>query len=278
VRNPRKSMAGSRTVMFELSSPEVADLVIAKLVAEFRNEGFFTSLLSKEYSVWAVPMDDMEVSDSRQNNKIKIECTPAEEAMVMTAWMEVASEMNDLARQISKPIRSEDVDQMLKKADVSSCGRSGVSRYLRGFVMIPRFKASGKQEAFERIVAEIAQLNPNHVSDVKAATEAVLHREESMPTGLDNGIAVPHGRHSSVTGIAGAVAIVEGEEGISDYETIDASAVKIIVLTLANDKAQTPYLQLMAYISKKLRANDGYRQLAQCSTAEEMRRFFRSAK
>jgi mannitol/fructose-specific phosphotransferase system IIA component (Ntr-type) len=54
--------------------------------------------------------------------------------------------------------------------------------------------------------------------------------------------------------------------------------VKIIVLTLANDKAQTPYLQLMAYISKKLRANDGYRQLAQCSTAEEMRRFFRSAK
>ena len=278
VRNPRKSMDGSRTVMFELSSPEVADLVIAKLVAEFRNEGFFTSLLSKENSIWAVAMDDMELSVSRQNNKIKIECTPAEEAMVMTAWMEVASEMNDLARQISKPIRSEDVDQMLKTADVSSCGRSGVSRYLRGFVMIPRFKASGKQEAFERIVAEIAQLNPNHVSDVKAATEAVLHREESMPTGLDNGIAVPHGRHSSVTGIAGAVAIVEGEEGISDYETIDASAVKIIVLTLANDKAQTPYLQLMAYISKKLRANDGYRQLAQCSTAEEMRRFFRNAK
>ncbi len=104
-----------------------------------------------------------------------------------------------------------------------------------------------------------------------------------MPTGLDHGIAVPHGRHASVTGIAGAVAIVDNSASpsggvIADYETIDKSPVSIIVLTLANDQAQTPYLKLMSFISRALRADNGSERLAQCKTADEMRRFFREAK
>ena len=282
VRNPKKSMDGSRTVVFELSTPDVAELVLGKLVAEFRNEGFFTSLLSKENSIWAVAMDDMELSVSRDENKIKVECTPAEEAMVMTAWMEVAGEMNDLARQISKPIRCEDVEKMLKDSSAVKLGHSGIGRYLQGFVMLPKFRAASKREAIEKMVAEVAAALPNHVSDVAAATAAVLKREDSMPTGLDHGIAVPHGRSPSVTGIAGAVAIVDNEGTangcIPDYETIDNSQLQIIVLTLANSEAQTPYLQLMSYISRALRSNDGYNQLVKCRTAEEMRKFFRGVK
>ena len=101
-----------------------------------------------------------------------------------------------------------------------------------------------------------------------------------MPTGLDHGIAVPHGRCSDVTGIAGAVAILDNEGTangcIPDYETIDNSPLQIIVLTLANDEKQTPYLQLMSFISRALRADSGYKRLAACTTADEMRKFFRA--
>ena len=103
-----------------------------------------------------------------------------------------------------------------------------------------------------------------------------------MPTGLDHGIAVPHGRSPSVTGIAGAVAILDNEGTangcIPDYETIDNSQLQIIVLTLANSEAQTPYLQLMSYISRALRSNDGHNRLVKCKSAEEMRKFFREVK
>ncbi|MBO5940024.1 MAG: cation:proton antiporter [Kiritimatiellae bacterium] len=283
VRKPKKSMDGSREVEFTLGSADVAELMLTKLVAEFRNEGFFTSLLSKEGSIWSVAMDDMELSIRRDGSKIKVECTPAEEAMVMTAWMEVASEMNDLARQISKPIRHESMENILKDDPVVvKSGHSNVGRYLQGFVMLPKFRASSKREAIERIVAEIAKAAPNHVKNVETATAAVLKREDSMPTGLDHGIAVPHGRSSDVVGIAGAVAILDNEGTangcIPDYETIDNSQLSIIVLTLANSEAQTPYLQLMSFISRSLRADDGYLKLAECKTAEEMRKFFRSIK
>lgn len=285
VRHPKQNHDNSRPVVFELPTADIAALMLDKLVAEFRDEGFFTSLLSKEDSIWEIAMDNMELSVQRDKNVITVSCTPAEEAIVMTAWMEVASEMNDLARQIAKPIRREDVDRMLKdgKSEASAYKRhTGVGRHLKDFVMLPKFRAASKKEAIEKLVAEIAAACPSQVKDAAAATAAVLRREASMPTGLDHGIAVPHGRCAEVEGIVGAVAILDNAGTangcIPDYETVDNSPLAIIVLTIANDSTQTPYLQLMSYISKALRGDNGYEKLVQCTTADEMRKFFRSVK
>ena len=171
---------------------------------------------------------------------------------------------------------------MIKGASPTKVGKSGIGRYLQGFVMLPKFRASSKKEAIERMVAEIAAACPNHVKSVDSGVAAVLKREESMPTGLDHGIAVPHGRSPDVVGIAGAVAVLDNAGTangcIPDYETIDNSPLQIIVLTLANDEKQTPYLQLMSFISRALRANEGYTRLAACVSADEMRKFFREVK
>jgi Kef-type K+ transport system membrane component KefB/mannitol/fructose-specific phosphotransferase system IIA component (Ntr-type) len=282
VKHPKASTDGSRAVEFELADESVAEIMMNKLLHEFRNEGFFVTCLSQSDAIWDVAIDAIEISVRRDANKIRFECTPAEEAIVMTAWMEVVSQVNDLARSIAKPIRHEDVDKLLKDTAAVKTGRSGVGRYLQGFVMLPKFKASSKTEAIEKMVAEIARVCPNHIHDVKEATEAVLKREASMPTGLDHGIAVPHGRTAAVSGIAGAVAILDNDGTangcIPDYETVDNSQLNIIVLTLANSEAQTPYLQLMSFISRALRAEKGYQRLAECKSVEEMKKFFRSVR
>ena len=112
-----------------------------------------------------------------------------------------------------------------------------------------------------------------------APQQAVFAREEAMGTGLDHGIAVPHGRTDAVDEIIGVVALVDNSENpngsIADYETIDHSAIQIIVLTLAPESAQSPYLQLMASICSKLRSSTGARDLLACTSEEEMRQFFK---
>jgi mannitol/fructose-specific phosphotransferase system IIA component (Ntr-type) len=282
VRHPKPSTDGSRAVEFELADASVAEIMMGKLLHEFRNEGFFVTCLSQADHIWDVAIDAIEISIRREENKIRFECTPAEEAIVMTVWMEVVSQVNDLARSIAKPIRKEDVDRVITSVEAVRRGHEGVGRYMQGFVMLPKFKATSKKEAIELMVREVAKASSNHVTDADAAIAAVLRREESMPTGLDHGIAVPHGRHSSINGIAGAVAILDntGTAGgcVPDYETIDNSPLSIIVLTLASDSDQTPYLKLMSFISRSLRAEDGYKKLLECTTAEEMRKFFRNCR
>jgi len=285
VRHPKAQHGSSNEISFELANEDVAELVVNSLVKEFREEGFFTSLLSTSDSIWEVAMDDMEIGIRRERNQIFVQCTPDEEAMVMTAWMEVASQLNDLARAISTPIRRDPRGNLspAEKVKATRAVTRNVARYVQGFVMLPNFKAATKDDAIQKLVAEIGRQCPRHMKDVVAATRAVQKRESSMPTGLDHGIAVPHGRDASVSGIVGAIAIVDqadvtGSPCLSDYETIDKSPVRIIVLTLSNDQSQTPYLQLMSSISKKLRADEGYKRLLACKTADDMRRFFRDDK
>jgi Kef-type K+ transport system membrane component KefB/mannitol/fructose-specific phosphotransferase system IIA component (Ntr-type) len=284
IRGQRKTNTeGSRPFSFQLASVSVAQLMVDRLVKVFQKEGFFTHLLNAEENIWAIQMDDFEISMCRDDDTIRFECTPEEESLVMTAWMEVVGEIRDIAQSIAKPVRQDDLEALLKdESELKRAGGGGVSRYVQRFVMLPGFKATSKNEAIEKMIDAMTKAYPQRVTDVAAVKAAVFAREASMPTGLDCGIAVPHGRTDAVTGIIGAVAIIDNsnnENGsIADYETIDHSAIQIIVLTVAPETAQTPYLQLMAFISRALRANNGYEKLVSCKNEDEMRRFFHSAK
>ena len=100
-----------------------------------------------------------------------------------------------------------------------------------------------------------------------------------MHTGLDHGIAVPHGRTTGVNSVVGAIALIDNSENengvIPDYETIDHSRIQIIVLTLVPAEGQTPYLQLMAFISRVMRSEESQEKLLECKTEEEMKKFFK---
>ncbi len=161
-----------------------------------------------------------------------------------------------------------------KKANATS---SILRKYIGNFVMLPSFKAYSKKEAIEKLV-EIAHTRfPENISNVEHAKASVFAREESMPTGLDNGIAVPHGRTDGVNRITVVLALVDNSENengiIPDYETIDHSKIQILGLTLIPDSINTPYLQLIAALIRVLQDDENREQLLSCKTADEMQSF-----
>ena len=153
-----------------------------------------------------------------------------------------------------------------------------LKKYIDNFVMVPAFRADSKKEAIERLVEIAGEKLPEIVVNVEHAKQAVFEREESMPTGLDNGIAVPHGRTDGVRQISGVLALVDNSENdngiIPDYDTIDHSKIQILCLTLIPDSINTPYLQLLAAFIRVLQDPDNRELLLSCKTTEEMRKFF----
>ena len=157
---------------------------------------------------------------------------------------------------------------------------SVLGKYIGNFAMVPSFRANSKREAIEKLV-EIAHASfPNIVRDVDHARKAVFAREESMPTGLDNGIAVPHGRTDGVNQITGVLALVDNSENengiIPDYETIDHSKIQVLCLTLIPDSISTPYFQLIAAFIRILQDAENRELLLGCKTSGEMTRLFSS--
>ena len=192
--------------------------------------------------------------------------------LLITAVVVSASLAGALALYIRRKKRN---DRLKKGLDAESVV---LNKYIPHFVMVPFFRAYSKKEAIEKLVELAGKKFPEVVCNVEHAKKTVFDREESMPTGLDNGIAVPHGRTDGVRQIVGVLALVDNSENdngiIPDYDTIDHSKLQILCLTLIPDSISTPYLQLIAAFIRIFQDPDNGEQILSCKTPKDMGKFF----
>ena len=142
---------------------------------------------------------------------------------------------------------------------------------LRSFVMVPHLKAESSDDAIAKLVHALKK--QGKIDNEAAVLESIRQREKSMPTGLDHGLAVPHGRTNAVNGLVGVVALVDDPNGIPNYETIDKSPVRIVVLSVSSESQAVDHLHLLSEISKSLRDDESRQNLLSCRNAEEMAEF-----
>ncbi|MGD9613040.1 MAG: PTS sugar transporter subunit IIA [Kiritimatiellia bacterium] len=103
----------------------------------------------------------------------------------------------------------------------------------------------------EAILAEMVDLlvASGHIRDRDAVLKAVLEREKRMSTGMQNGIAIPHGKTDSVDCLVAALGIKRG--GV-DFGALDGQPSNIFVMTVSPDSRTGPHIQFLAEISRPL--------------------------
>ena len=108
-----------------------------------------------------------------------------------------------------------------------------------------------KGENKEAILAEMVDLlvASGHIRDRDAVLKAVLEREKRMSTGMQNGIAIPHGKTNSVDCLVAALGIKRA--GV-DFGALDGQPSNIFVMTVSPDSRTGPHIQFLAEISRPL--------------------------
>ncbi len=103
----------------------------------------------------------------------------------------------------------------------------------------------------EAILAEMVELlvASGHIRDRDAVLKAVLEREKRMSTGMQNGIAIPHGKTDSVDCLVAALGIKRA--GV-DFGALDGQPSNIFVMTVSPDSRTGPHIQFLAEISRPL--------------------------
>ena len=82
---------------------------------------------------------------------------------------------------------------------------------------------------------------------------ALQERETLGPTGVGNGIALPHARLASVTQVLGV--FVRLEKPI-DFEAVDRQPVDLVFALLAPEDAGVDHLKALALVSRTMRNSD----------------------
>lgn len=116
--------------------------------------------------------------------------------------------------------------------------------------VIPVLKANSKKQLLQELAskaAEITGLPEREIFDV------ILQRERLGSTGVGNGIAIPHGKLTTLSRIVGVFARLDHP---IDFEALDDQPVDLVFLLLAPEGAGADHLKALSRIARVLRDSD----------------------
>ncbi len=126
-----------------------------------------------------------------------------------------------------------------------------------------------KSDTKEAIITELIDLldQAGKLPDRGAALAAVLEREKKMSTGMQHGIAIPHGKTETVDNVVAAVGVKT--PGI-DFDSIDKIPATIFILTVSPKDRSGPHIRFLAEISRLLDNNGVRDRIVNASTEDEI--------
>jgi PTS system nitrogen regulatory IIA component len=124
-------------------------------------------------------------------------------------------------------------------------------------------KASGRDEAIRELVGLIHA--KHRLRNMEEVVNVVMEREQKMSTSLENGIAVPHGKPSSVDRLLVAVGLKQ--KGI-DFKSTDGQPSKIIILILSSATQIGPHMRCLAEIGRLLQSEANRKKILAAKDAE----------
>ena len=118
------------------------------------------------------------------------------------------------------------------------------------------------------IIRELIELlqNDGLLSDADKAFEDVMERELQQSTGLEKGLAIPHGKSLAVQTLAGALAVCE--EG-KDFMSLDGELSHIFFLMIAAPQEAGQHVRALANIATLTRNPLVRHKLMKAHTPEE---------
>ncbi len=106
-------------------------------------------------------------------------------------------------------------------------------------------KAETKDGIIEEMVDRLVAAGK--IKDRDTVLKAVLEREAKMSTGMQNGVAIPHGKTDAVKSLVAAIGL--NKAGIN-FDSMDGSPCTIFILTLSPIKRAGPHMQFLAEVSR----------------------------
>jgi PTS system nitrogen regulatory IIA component len=144
-----------------------------------------------------------------------------------------------------------------------------VRRHLNRENIILDLRAKTKETVIEEIVDNLVETGK--IKNKEKALKAVLEREKKMTTGMQHGVAIPHGKTDSVDELVTAIAIKK--DGI-DFDSMDKQLTKIFIMTISPSSHSGPHIQFLAEVSKVLKSEDARQQFLSAKKEEDIINIF----
>jgi PTS system nitrogen regulatory IIA component len=122
-----------------------------------------------------------------------------------------------------------------------------IRRVLTKECVVLDLQATTKDALLQELVD--ALVSAGRLADRDAGLKSVLERERKMSTGLQNGIAIPHGKTDAVENL---VAVFGRKRAGIAFDSLDGQPAFLFLLTLSPLTRTGPHIQFLAEMSRTL--------------------------
>ncbi len=269
-RDPRSGLrhptdeAESAPVTFSFPSVQAAELLVSKLLTSFENEGFFVHTLSHDDRLYQLRQNAVVIGFRQRGTDIVFECGPGDVPFVNAAMIDVVADLEQTVRELRKPLDMKEIGRRLQESEAKPPSTSSIKDFIRPALLQPVLRSATKEAIIDELLGLLDKTG--RIQDLELARREVLEREQSMSTGMQYGVAIPHARTDAVSQLECVIGLQK--EGI-DFDAMDEEPSRIFVMVLSPRHAAAPHVQFMSTVSQVL-DESGRAALLACTTPSEM--------
>jgi Kef-type K+ transport system membrane component KefB/mannitol/fructose-specific phosphotransferase system IIA component (Ntr-type) len=260
----RGSWGKSRTERFDLDLPneEITALITDGIMKVAEEDGFFVHRLELAGTVYRLRRDEIYLTINKRDKGIDIVCSPEDQGIAKTLLYEVIVHVRERMARLTEIHVPEEL-----RRDVAAGAGSGTLK-LEDFLVPAQVIIPLSSRNKEGIIRELVDCleNAGRLSDPDRVLQDVMEREASFSTGMDHGLAIPHGRSEGIEGMALAAGLVP--DGV-DFQSLDGQPTRIVFLIATGTENRQPHLQLLASIAKTLREDEVRENLLGAKSPED---------
>ncbi len=256
---------------YNMDSPYLVELLLERIVRSFISEGYYVNTIEDEIKIIHFRRERSAITLFVQEDKLSFENDSNDTVFVKNVVYENLVKLNDMINQIKDLVKPGELKQELIQGGVSS--DFDVKNVLSSDCISLDLQSNTKNEVIRELI-DIMHKN-GKISDPKAALEAVMEREDSFSTGMQNGIALPHGKTDSVEKLVVSVGI--HRKGV-DFHSLDGKISQIFICAVAPKKISGPHIRFIAHVGVLINTKEKVNELLGYSTKEEVYRFFTNEK
>jgi PTS system nitrogen regulatory IIA component len=131
--------------------------------------------------------------------------------------------------------------------------------------ILPELKAKDKKGVLGELAEVIARYDAN--IDKEMLLKVLIEREHLGSTGIGDGVAIPHGKLSSVK--QPIVSFGRSKKGL-DFDSMDGQPAFLFFLLLAPENSSGVHLQVLTKIARILKSSTFRKALMQVDSREEI--------
>jgi fructose-specific phosphotransferase system IIA component len=130
-------------------------------------------------------------------------------------------------------------------------------------IKIP-LEAGSKEDLLRELVSIVTA--SDGIDDADAVLQAVRERESILSTGIGHGVAIPHGKSSSVSELRMAAGRAAAPV---EFDALDGQPVALFFLLVGPESAAGPHIKALSRISRIVRRDDVRDRLIAARTPAE---------